>query len=360
VTKAARRVFAGFPGTWLGPELKEILAWGVGGVVIFSRNVQSPEQVAALVQEIHAAAAHPTVIAIDQEGGRVARLREPLTLWPPALSFVQAGPELAQAAGKALASELYALGVTLDFAPDLDILTHSENPVVGDRAFGTTADQVTRLARAWNAGAHQAGIATCGKHAPGHGPTTSDSHDSLPEVTVDAQTLRSQHLAPFRALASELDSIMMAHLLCPEIDPAMPASLSPAILAELRAFYSGLLLCDALEMGALNSYGDMRDRAHLALQAGNDVLLACSEPADVEDCVAACRDHAGDHDFESRHQAALNRLDDFVQRYPPVAPAPASKRDALLGCPEHQEIARRIASFGPPAPQSGSSLVEQG
>src|SRR4029453_18320287 len=195
-----------FEGQAASADVKALVRdFGVGHVVLFGRNVAAPEQVADLVRELQAAArsaAHerPLLIAVDQEGGRVARLKEPWTLWPAARAVGRTGSaEIAREMGRALAEELRACGIRYDFAPCVDGDTNPRNPVIGDRSFGDDPDLVARLGVAMIEGLQQGGVAASAKHFPGHGDTDVDSHLDLPAVDHSRSRLEEIELKPFRA-----------------------------------------------------------------------------------------------------------------------------------------------------------------
>ena len=188
-------LIAGFDGYQVSPELRSLAReFGLGGVILFARNVVEPEQVAELAFEAARLTPQlPCWVSVDQEGGRVARLRKPFTEWPPMAVLGRSGDaKLAQRFAKALASELKAVGVTLDYAPVLDIHTNPKNPVIGDRALAETADHVARLGAAIVRALQGEGIAACGKHFPGHGDTSADSHVELPLVEHPPERLREE------------------------------------------------------------------------------------------------------------------------------------------------------------------------
>jgi beta-N-acetylhexosaminidase len=279
-------LFAGFEGGAALRELCDRISEGrIGGVVLFARNVESPEQLRALVAELHAAAPldAPLLVAVDQEGGRVQRLRAPWTLWPP-LRAVGDHDEPAATRGfaAALARELSDIGIGLDFAPVVDVATEPSNPVIGDRSFGTTPERVARHAEAFVSGMQSGGVAACAKHFPGHGDTTCDSHYELPRIAHDLGRLRRVELPPFRAaIAAGVASVMTAHILLPELDPDRPATLSPSVIRILREElgFDGVVFSDDLEMKAVADRHPIQERVRLALVAGVDALLVCSDPS---------------------------------------------------------------------------------
>src|SRR5918996_2933240 len=227
------------PGTTIPVELRSLAReFDLGGVILFGRNIETPEQVAELSAECEALGrAMPAWVSVDQEGGRVARLKDPFTKWPPMATLGRAGKAseaLAERFAKALAEELLAVGITLDYAPVLDIHTNPKNPVIGDRALAARAEDVARLGRAIIRALQGAGLAACGKHFPGHGDTSTDSHFELPLVEHPPDRLRAVEFEPFRAAVRErVAFIMTAHVFVPALDEEQPATLSPAVVQAL-------------------------------------------------------------------------------------------------------------------------------
>ncbi len=242
VRKAGQRLMVGFEGHEPSADVRVLIRdYGVGHVILFARNVAEPEQVAGLVrelQEIAKDAGHdlPLFVAVDQEGGRVARLKAPWTVWPPLRAVGRIGTEEhAQRLGQALAAELRACGIRWDMAPVVDVDTNPKNPVIGDRAFSDDPDLVGRLGAALIRGLEGSGVAACAKHFPGHGDTDLDSHLELPVVSQSRSRLEDVEMRPFRsAVAAGVAGVMTAHVMFPEIDERFPATLSPGILALLR------------------------------------------------------------------------------------------------------------------------------
>src|SRR5438270_4830811 len=229
-------LIAGFDGHQLPVELKSLAReFGLGGVILFARNVAEPEQVADVCFEAaHLVPDLPPWVSVDQEGGRVARLKRPFTEWPPMATLGRSGDvTLAERFARALAAELKAVGVTLDYAPVLDVHTNPKNPVIGDRALAENAHEVARLGAAIIRTLQADGVAACGKHFPGHGDTSTDSHHELPLVEHPPERLRNVELAPFRAaIAADVATIMTAHVLVPALDETRPAWVSRAGITE--------------------------------------------------------------------------------------------------------------------------------
>src|SRR5437773_6519301 len=195
-------LIAGFNGQQIPAELRSLAKEsGLGGVILFARNIAEPEQVAELAFDAARLVPDlPVWVSVDQEGGRVARLKSPFTEWPPMATLGRSGDvTLAERFARALAMELKAVGITLDYAPVLDLHTNPKNPVIGDRALSEKAEEAARLGAAIVMALQEEGVAACGKHFPGHGDTQADSHFELPLVEHPVERLRSVEFVPFRA-----------------------------------------------------------------------------------------------------------------------------------------------------------------
>jgi beta-N-acetylhexosaminidase len=275
-------------GPSVSPEERDMLAHPlVGGVILFSRNYESPTQLLELTRSIHAVRNPPLLIGVDHEGGRVQRFRSGFSLLPPARRLGHlfdtdhpAGISAARTMGWLMAAELRAHGVDLSFAPTVD-LDYGLNAAIGDRALHGSADVTAQLAVSYMLGMRDAGMAATAKHFPGHGAVLADSHVSLP---VDRRELADldADLAPYRRLiANGLPGVMVAHILLPALDAA-PASLSARwIRGVLRTDlnFQGAIFTDDLSMGAVAAGSDIVERCQRALSAGCDMLLVCNDPA---------------------------------------------------------------------------------
>jgi beta-N-acetylhexosaminidase len=305
---------SGFEGTVLDAPLEAALRSGRrAGVILFRRNIESLEQVAALNARIARSAGDvPLLVSVDQEGGRVERLKAPFPELPPMRELGRAGDvRRIEDAGQTVGRALAELGFTLDFAPVLDVDSNPDNPVIGDRAFSDDPAAVARLAGAFARGLAAGGVLACGKHFPGHGDTDTDSHLDLPFVRHDAARLRSVELAPFAALAGELPALMSAHVVYDALDPGVPATLSHRIATELlrgELGFRGVLFSDDLEMRALADRYTVEEAAIGAIAAGCDVLLVCRD-AELADRAheALCREAERSDAFRARCEEAAAR-----------------------------------------------------
>ena len=302
-----------FPGATIPAELRSLVReFQLGGVILFARNIEAPEQVAELSHDIQSlAAGTPLWVSVDQEGGRVARLRAPFTEWPPMAVLGRSGDaSLASRFAAALAAELNAVGITLDYAPVLDIHTNPKNPVIGDRALAEDAAMVGKLGAAIVRGLQDSGVAACGKHFPGHGDTSVDSHLDLPLVEHPPDRIRRVECVPFRdAIAAGVAFIMTAHVLVPSMDEEKPATLS-------RRIVYGLLIC----------------AGHIDVQV-----------AALEALVHAVEDGRIPY---KRLEDALTRHRRAKERFLAAAVAPgADDLRHVVGCDAHRRIADEMARF---------------
>ena len=289
-SQIGQMLMIGLQGTQLSSEEKKfIIENNIGGVVLFSRNFESIEQLHDLCREIHAlhtsqADKSPLFIAVDQEGGRVQRFKTAgFSPWPP-LSFVGDLDNSAVTFQWALllSQELRGFGINLNFAPTLDVLTNPANKVIGDRAMSGDFRVVEKHASAWVRGAVKAGLLSCAKHFPGHGNTLLDSHEDLPRESVSRETLLGREMVPFKkAFRSKVDFVMMSHIVYENIDPQWPASLSKLLINDLlrkQMGFGGIVFTDDLDMGALRKNYSVDEIPVLAVQAGCEILLYCNEP----------------------------------------------------------------------------------
>jgi beta-N-acetylhexosaminidase len=347
-----------FNGTSVPVEWRSLAReFELGGAILFGRNVEAPEQVAELASDVEAlGSSMPLWVSVDQEGGRVARLKEPFTKWPPMATLGRAGSEeLAARFARALAQELKAVGITLDYAPVLDIHTNPRNPVIGDRALAERAEEVARLGAVIVRTLQSEGVAACGKHFPGHGDTSQDSHFEVPLVEHPPDRLRAVEFVPFRAaIAERVAFIMTAHVHVPSLDEERIATLSPVVITSIlreELGFEGVILSDDLEMQAVSAKIAVPAAAVQAIKAGCDGVLICSGNVDVQAAALEALVKAVESgelstarvdDAYKRQRAAKER---FLAAERPRTSARVRELKAVLGREEHQAIAAEMAAF---------------
>jgi len=371
----ASPLWVGFEGKSLPSELSRWLARGeVGGVVLYSRNIGSPAQVRTLCREVRSAAGRGNplpLIAVDQEGGRVARLKEPPFTWfPPARAcslFCCRNEAVAEGLGAAIGAELRAVGIDVNFAPVLDVDSNPLNPVIGDRSFSDDPDAAASLAVAFAKGSLSRGILPVGKHFPGHGDTSADSHEELPVVRAGRQTLLRRELLPFRRAArAEIPALMTAHVVYPVLDRALPATLSRKILHGLlreRMRFRGTVFSDALEMKAIADRYGIGEAAVLAVNAGCDVVLVCRgesvQAEAIERLARESRDRATFRRALATAAVRSGRLRAWAASKERCRPAPRA-----VGAARHRELAsllwERWESIGRTSPAGRSGNIGEG
>jgi len=269
-------------------EIDKIRHPNTGAVIFFSRNYESPAQIEALSASIREERGGEILIAVDQEGGRVQRFQNGFTRLPPAVRYAEK-PELAEAAGWLMASELLAVGVDFSFAPVLDV-DCGISQVIGNRSFSTDPGLAAALASAFQKGMHAAGMAATGKHFPGHGAVAPDSHLALPIDKRGLDSIKARDLLPFKRLIAEgLEGVMPAHVIFSAADDR-PAGFSPFWIREIlrrELQFNGAVFSDDLSMAGASWAGDYPERAKMALAAGCDMVLVCNNPEAAEQVLEA-------------------------------------------------------------------------
>ncbi|MDH4467853.1 MAG: beta-N-acetylhexosaminidase [Bacteriovoracaceae bacterium] len=272
-------IVTGISGVNLTDEESEfILKENVGGVILFAHNFSDPAQLAELINEIQKLRdEYPLYIMTDHESGRVQRFKNQFTHFPPMFEIAKLGsPKTIYEVHQVMAKELTACGVNVNLAPCCDIWSNPQNKVIGDRSFGTDEKVVEKMVSAAIRGLHAEGILSCAKHFPGHGSTKKDSHVELPYLKTSLEDLRNFELVPFnRAVKSKVEFVMTSHIVVDSIDPALPISLSEKghklLREDLR--FTGVIITDDLEMGAITEKHSVEDASLLALNAGANLLL---------------------------------------------------------------------------------------
>ncbi|MDH0748661.1 beta-N-acetylhexosaminidase [Pseudomonas sp. GD03842] len=279
-------------GTWLTSEDRQFLRQPeVGGLIIFARNIESPRQVRELSAAIRAIRPD-LLLAVDQEGGRVQRLRQGFVRLPAmrAIAHRPNAQTLARQCGWLMATEVLAVGLDLSFAPVLD-LDHERSAVVGSRAFEGDAERAAQLAEAFIQGMNEAGMAATGKHFPGHGWAEADSHVAVPRDERSLDTLRANDLIPFARLSKRLAAVMPAHVIYPQVD-TQPAGFSRRWLQDIlrgELGFEGVIFSDDLSMAGAHVVGDAASRIDAAFTAGCDMGLVCNDRAAAELALTAAQ-----------------------------------------------------------------------
>ena len=346
----------GFEGTEVTSDLRAwIQEYRPGGIILFSRNLVDPGQIAHLTNELQDVSSEcPLLIAIDQEGGRVSRLPSGFTIFPPAATVAYSGStELAYQAAAVTAKELRAVGINMNMAPILDIHTNPANPIIGDRAFGTEPEKVSLMGAATMAGLHDHRVLACGKHFPGHGDTNTDSHKELPVVHATAQRLQDIELKPFHhAIRRGLQALMTAHVHYPALDPQNPATLSSTILTDLlrgQMGFEGVILSDDLEMRAILDHSSIGDAAVRSLEAGADCLLVCKTRSLETETLEAIRRAVESRDLNpEKLKRSLSRISAVKQRFiTPYQPVDQTEIAHTVGVEVHRALLTHIQEQAP-------------
>ena len=349
--KIGQLFMVGFDGTAVSADLAAFIKeYKPGGVILFSRNLESAEQIIELTNDLQRCSPHsPLLISIDQEGGRVSRLPKGFTIFPPCDVLGRCNSsELAYAAAATIAKELKAVGINMNMSPVLDVNSNPANPVIGDRAFGTTPALVCELGLATVGGLQDSRVVACGKHFPGHGDTNTDSHKELPVVTAPRERLEEIEFPPFRrAAAHGVATMMTAHVLYRALDDKRPATLSPTIIGKLlreELQYNGVVLTDDLEMHAIIDHYGVEDATVQSILAGCDMPLICKdrnrEVAAISDLDKAVADGTITVERLEQSLARIARLKErFLLPYRPVV---ISDAKLVVGCRSHRALLHSI------------------
>jgi len=317
--KIGQLFMVGMPGPHLDDSTEKLIRdYHVGGIVLFSRNILDPLQLSALCKNLQEKSVlhqgTPLFLAIDQEGGRVARLKDPFTCFPgnEAMAKDRFPLRRAREFGKVTAREMKMVGLNMNLAPVLDVrLGRPERHLTG-RTFGEDPQIAAKLGTIIIKTLQENNIMACAKHFPGLGRADLDPHFQLPKIGLTAEELEAINLPPFKAaIEADVSAIMTSHALYPLLDPDHPATVSINILTELlrkRLSFNGLIITDDLEMGAIAAHGDVAQGALAALQAGSDILLICKDAKNAIDSFHLIRDHL------LRSEIPLNRLIQAAER----------------------------------------------
>ena len=324
-------IMTGISGTTLTTvEEKFLESENIGGVILFAHNYESPAQLAELINNIQRCRnEYPLFISVDQEGGRVCRFRNGFSKIPPMWDVGRIdSPKLAFHLAKIIAAELTACGVNVNFAPVCDVLINPMNKVIGDRAFGSTEEVVSKFVSSFIRGFQTNNILACAKHFPGHGSTTKDSHFDLPIVKRTLEELRETEFKSFtKAIKARVEFVMMAHLVVDSIDTELPTSLSPKAYDILRneLRYTGMIITDDMEMKAITDNYTLEKAAVMAISAGADIIeyrsfessVAALEALKEAKKVKSLRNELIQEKVNRINQAKKSHLSNYKQVYIP-------------------------------------------
>lgn len=352
-----QQLIIGLAGQELLPEEAQfIIENNIGGIILFDRNLKSVEQIHKLITDVQqlrykTPEKTPLFISVDMEGGRVQRLKDPFTKWPPVKNLGDIdSSSVAFQFTQLMGRELKAMGFNLDYAPCVDVMMNPANEVIGDRALSSDPEIVAKLASAMVRGYIKSDVLACAKHFPGHGFTAVDSHFDLP---VDQRTLKDLEtqgdLEPFKkVIKARVDMIMTAHIQYPNIDAKYPVTLSALFVNQfLREAlrFKGIIITDDLDMKALTKHFPVDEIPVLALQAGATMLLYCNEPKSPHKAVKSIARAISDglvskEVVQSNYQIITNiKLKKFKN---PIEPFSLEKAQQIIGRLEHKEFAEAV------------------
>ena len=349
---------------WIGLEGKDIssdeesflIENNIGGVVLFERNMESPQQLHSLCQNLQKISKKqkdqaPLLIATDMEGGRIATLKEPFTVWPSSqkLASIDSASTAFQMS-QAMGTELNAVGFNVNFAPCVDTLTNPKNDLIGDRSPSSDPDVVGKVTSALIRGWIKAQVLPCAKHYPGHGNTIVDSHEELPTDDISKEDLYNKLLPPFKkSFKARLDFVMTAHVRYPCIDSDWPATLSEKFLKDIlrdELRYRNLVIADDLMMSALSKNYDLATVAKRSLQAGVDMLMYCHQENSHQEPFHLLQEAIAKKEVDASsvaksHEMILKLKKNKLEK---VSYPSWEEAQKLIGCSEHQKISEAIAA----------------
>jgi beta-N-acetylhexosaminidase len=294
--KVGQLVMAGIDGYENDDHARQLMEkYHVGGFILLKKNIRDAGQMLGLInsiKETNAINKIPLFLSIDEEGGRVSRMPKEFAKMPASKKIGQLdNSQLSYQVGSIIGEELKSFGINMNFGPVLDINSNPKNPVIGDRAFGATAEIVTKSGIETMKGLHTQNIISVVKHFPGHGDTSVDSHIGLPTVNHGLERLNAFELLPFSAaIKNNVDAVMVAHILFPKIDPINPASFSPTIITDVlrqKMNFDGVVITDDMTMGAIINNYDIGEAAVKSINAGSDIVLVCHDYAKEEAVIQA-------------------------------------------------------------------------
>ncbi len=349
--RAGQRMVIGFEAAHVDDDLRYLVREiQPAGFILFARNLEDPAQVRELNRELASLVdpSTPALLSVDQEGGRVQRIRAPATVWPSMRQVADADADVT-AVGRALGLELAAMGFNLDFAPVADVDSNPDNPVIGDRSFGRSPERVAQRVVQMLQGLQGAGIIACAKHFPGHGDTHTDSHHDLPVVEEELGRLRTRELVPFEAaVRAGVGAVMSAHVVFPALDEELPATLSERVIPQLlrrELGFDGVVFSDDMEMRAVAGRWDIPTQARRATLASVDVLLCCRSPAlQMEMFTELVRSQEREQALDRASEASALRVHRLRERFL-RSEQPQPDLD-ILGRHDHQALADAIRFRG--------------
>jgi beta-N-acetylhexosaminidase len=320
---AGQRLMVGFDGTAFDSDVKYLIdTLRVGGIILFRRNIGTPEALRSLCRSAqdHAAACGqpPLFIAIDQEGGCVARLKKPFTEFDGNPSLKSAAD--ARRFAEITADELKGVGINMNFAPVLDVAPREIESIMASRSFGHDPEWVSLMGAVVIRRLQEKGIMAVAKHFPGIGRTVLDSHLDLPVLEVSLSDLQAVDLIPFRrAIESDVAGVMLSHIHYPRIDPVWPASLSPLIAGDLlrkKLRYNGVVMTDDLDMGAIEKHFGFEGALSQVMDAEIDLILICHRGEKIETGLEKIMEHGARSQRDAaRARAAVERILNLKQKY---------------------------------------------
>jgi len=354
--KLGQLFLIGFEGKNLSSEhAKFLIDNNLGCVILFSRNIEDPSQIAQLNNSLQSLTSKqsgraPLFIGVDMEGGRIARFKAPFTQWPPMAVLGEINsPSLTFKFAETMGQELRAVGVNLDFAPCVDVLTNPKNPVIGDRSFGSDPELVSRMSSAVVRGLLKSGVLPCAKHFPGHGDASVDSHEDLPVLDLDMKRLEEVELVPFKkAFRARVDFVMSAHIKLPQIDPEWPATMSSKIMNGIlreKLGYRNLVMTDDLEMKAISKHFGVAQAAIQSAKAGVNMFMYCSnlqmQIEGFEALAKAFTDKVVPQEhLEWSYKKVMELKKEYLMPYKPVDLNGLGK---VVGHPDHLKLSKQIA-----------------
>jgi beta-N-acetylhexosaminidase len=345
----------GFTGLQVDQDLRELVDYiQPGGFVLFKRNVSEPAAIRSLTDALQALPKEfPSFISVDQEGGTVARLRKPFTEFPGNRALLatylaeKRSTAGAEEQARIFAHELQMVGINWDYAPVLDVDSNPKNPVIGKRSFSSDVDEVCTLGVAFAKALEANNVLSCGKHVPGHGNTSLDSHVDLPVEETSLAILRKREFKPFQAYGEAgLAALMTAHVVYKALDPLFPATLSEIVLQQIvrgEIGFQGMLVTDDMEMKAIDERYGPEDSTIKAVVAGNDIVLICHSPEKQRRAYAALVAE------DKKSRVVSRRVDDALGRITKAKKrlvAPPTFSMSSIGADESRRLADKLVHYG--------------